>query len=256
MWIDVQDWQRFFSSPMGHTYIHLLQSRLRDSWPTAPHQKVLGLGYALPYLDMQLTENPKASCIAAMPNYLGACQWPTDAPNRVALVDETQLPFADNYFDLIVVAHGLEFSGHQHSFLREIWRILNNQGKLVVISANKLSLWSSIGKTPLTRGGSFTSSQLLYLLQSNLFIPTRFQQELFMPPFRWCAQHRPFARLLNTTIGKLLPSSGGIVIAEALKQTIIPPQVKQPLSWLTWFQGKPQKTTSECPNSTYPREQS
>lgn len=251
MWIDVKDWQRFFDSQMGRTYLHLIQPSIVAKCTHLKDQKVLGIGFALPYLDMLSQQGEDRACIAAMPSYLGACHWPDNKPNRVALVDETRLPFADNYFDMIIVAHCLEFSGHQHSLLREIWRILNNQGKIMVLSANKLSLWSSIGKTPLTQGGSFTSSQLLYLLQSNLFIPTSFQQDLYMPPFQWCARNRSVAKFLNKTVGGVLPAAGGIILAEAYKQTIIPPKVEKAGSWLRWLQGKPQKATTEYQKTPY-----
>lgn len=248
MWIDIKDWQNFFDSPLGKLSVALTQKTIKKYTPSQPMQNILGIGYAIPYLEMLPAYKTNTRCIAATPSYLGATHWPEDAPNKTVVVDETRLPFADNFFDFIIVAHCLEFSGHQHNFLRELWRVLNNQGQLMIISANKLSLWSSIGKTPLAHGGSFTVSQLVYLLQTNLYIPLGFEQTLFIPPFRWCGRHKNIARFINNIIGRLLPASGGILVANAYKQTVIPPKVEKTQNWLQWLKGKPISKTSYSAN--------
>lgn len=245
MWIDVKDWQSFFASNLGKTYLDFIKPYLKSKFLNAEKKNILGLGYTPPYLDILHHNHKDSRCIAAMPSYLGAHTWPTNGPNRVVLVEETRLPFPDNYFDIILMAHCLEFSGHQHSFLREVWRILNNEGLLIVICANKFSLWSSYGQTPLTQGGSFTPSQLLYLLQSNLFIVNNLEQNLFTLPFSWCSHNKTIATIFNKVLSKMLPSSGGVILTQAHKQTIIPPKQEKASSWLRWFQGK-KRTNETC----------
>jgi SAM-dependent methyltransferase len=55
--------------------------------------------------------------------------------------DCTELPFASNSMDLIVLPHVLEFSAEPHQVLREVERVLIPEGQLIVCGFNPASLW-------------------------------------------------------------------------------------------------------------------
>ncbi|MBL8482809.1 MAG: class I SAM-dependent methyltransferase [Rhodocyclaceae bacterium] len=64
----------------------------------------------------------------------------TAADVQLAL-DETQLPFAAQSIDLVVLPHVLEFSADPHEVLREVERVLVPEGHVVLSGFNPYSLW-------------------------------------------------------------------------------------------------------------------
>ena len=78
--------------------------------------------------------------------------------------DNSELPFASESIDLIVLPHVLEFSADPHQILREVDRVLRPEGRLVISGFNPASLWGArqyisglIGSPYLPRGGQFIS---------------------------------------------------------------------------------------------------
>lgn len=63
------------------------------------------------------------------------------ASSVTVLTDEAALPFVSDSFDLVVLAHTLEFSGSPHQILREAERILVPGGSVVICGFNPFSLW-------------------------------------------------------------------------------------------------------------------
>jgi SAM-dependent methyltransferase len=54
-----------------------------------------------------------------------------------------QLPFAENQFDVIVMPHVLEFHALPHEALREVFRVLRPEGRLLLTGFNPFSLYGS-----------------------------------------------------------------------------------------------------------------
>jgi SAM-dependent methyltransferase len=52
-----------------------------------------------------------------------------------------QLPFADNQFDVIVMPHVLEFQALPHETLREVFRVLRPEGRLLLTGFNPYSFY-------------------------------------------------------------------------------------------------------------------
>jgi SAM-dependent methyltransferase len=74
----------------------------------------------------------------------------TDVPNgtpapdgtRIAVThDFTELPFASQSLDLVVLPHVLEFACEPHQVLREIERVLIPEGQVIICGFNPASLW-------------------------------------------------------------------------------------------------------------------
>jgi SAM-dependent methyltransferase len=57
------------------------------------------------------------------------------------VADPAALPFPDGSLDLIVLPHTLEFSADPHAALREVWRVLRPEGRVVVSGFNPFSFW-------------------------------------------------------------------------------------------------------------------
>jgi len=78
--------------------------------------------------------------------------------------NSTELPFASESLDLIVLPHVLEFAADPHQILREVDRVLRPEGRLIISGFNPASLWGArqylsrlIGTPYLPRDGQFIS---------------------------------------------------------------------------------------------------
>lgn len=76
----------------------------------------------------------------------------------------SELPFANESIDLVVLPHVLEFAADPHQILREVDRVLRPEGRLVISGFNPASLWGArqylsrlVGSPYLPRDGQFIS---------------------------------------------------------------------------------------------------
>ncbi|MGE4062449.1 MAG: class I SAM-dependent methyltransferase [Rhodospirillaceae bacterium] len=223
MWIDIIDLREFYASPMGRTVAALIGQRLRALWPApslvAPGLRTLGLGFATPYLSP--FDGEAGHVLAAMPAGQGVMAWPDPLANRVALADEQALPFPDRAFDRLLLVHCVESSPALRPMMRECWRVLADGGRLVVVVANRRSLWSRAEASPFAQGRPYSMGQITRLLRENLFVPLQTTTALFLPPVGW----RLFGRFANgfERLGvRWFSTFGGALLIEAEKQIYAP----------------------------------
>jgi SAM-dependent methyltransferase len=69
--------------------------------------------------------------------------------------DFTELPFASQSLDLVVLPHLLEFAAEPHQVLREVERVLIPEGQLIISGFNPASLWGMRQAAGRLTGGSF-----------------------------------------------------------------------------------------------------
>lgn len=62
---------------------------------------------------------------------------------KLEVGDYTVLPFASDSMDLIVLPHTLENHPDPHSVLREVYRVLRPEGKMIITGFNPFSLWGA-----------------------------------------------------------------------------------------------------------------
>lgn len=67
------------------------------------------------------------------------------------LVDEDDLPLPDASIDRLLLMHALENSENTRLLLREVWRVLTPQGRLLAVVPNRRGLWAHLDATPLAR---------------------------------------------------------------------------------------------------------
>jgi SAM-dependent methyltransferase len=180
MWTDVLDLNEFYRSTLGQMTVRLLRARLREIWPNVRGEIVLGLGYATPFLRPFVDEAQRA--LAFMPAQQGVTRWPREGGNLTALVDEMDLPLPDRSVDRVLLIHAIECTEQVRPLLREIWRIMADGGRLVVVAPSRAGLWSQIDRSPFYQGHPYSSGQLAALLRANMFAPLRQTRALFMPP--------------------------------------------------------------------------
>ena len=215
--------ETFYESRMGQVARRLISRRLREHWPDLTGQRLLGFGYAAPYL-RQFTETDRA--LAATPSVEDASPLAQSGRVRTALVDEQALPFPDAYFDCLLVVHGLEVAESQRPFLRELWRVMQPSGRLVIVAPNRASLWAQFETSPFGHGQPYSRGQLQRLLEQALFRPESWDSALYMPPF---GRHRTartgdfWERLGH----RLWPRLAGVHIVAATKSLYLPVPAKE-----------------------------
>lgn len=215
MWLDVIDLRAFYASALGRLARRLVMRRLRDLWPDLRGCRVLGLGYATPYL-ISFREDAERA-LAAMPGGQGVARWPDDGPGLVCLSEESSLPFPDRSIDRLLLVHCLEGTPEPRHLLRECWRVLADGGRLMVVVANRRGLWARAEHSPFAHGRPYSEGQISRLLRDSLFAPLASAPALFMPPF-WWRLFGAFAARLDRFGASWFPTFAGVNIIEAEKQ--------------------------------------
>ena len=215
MWHDVVDLRDFYETQLGAMARRMIRRGIRAMWPDVKGQRVLGLGYATPYLRQFLTEAERT--LAFMPASKGVLHWPSEGRGLTALVDETEIPLPDLSLDRVLLVHGLESSEYQSDMLREAWRVLTGEGRLLIVAPNRSGIWARLERTPLGWGQPYSAAQLSRLLRDNMFTPTRSNRALYIPPLRTRALLRS-APAWERIGSRWFPTFGGVVLVEAGKQ--------------------------------------
>jgi len=215
MWTDVIDLRDFYASPAGRVARGVLRKNMREIWPDVTGLNILGLGYTTPLLGAFRANAQRT--IAAMPAQQGVLHWPLGENGLSALVDEAELPFPDLSQDRVILAHALECSEQLRPMLREVWRVLSEGGRLMLIVPNRRGIWSRLETTPFAHGQPYSPGQISRLLRDNMFTPIQSRSCLYVPPTN-SRMVLSSARAWES-IGKMIvPAFGGVVIMEAGKE--------------------------------------
>ncbi len=215
MWSDVIDLRDFYRTGLGRMARRIIRDHLRTAWPDAAGLNVLGLGYASPYLAPFREEAERV--VSVMAAQQGVLRWPADGPNLVTLTDEAELPFPDVSFDRVLLVHALECSEQLRPMLREVWRVMNDGGRLLLVVPNRTGIWARLDRTPFGHGHPYTPSQLARLLRDSMFTPIANGYGLYMPPSRrrMAVAAAPAWERIG---GRWFPRFGGVLVTEASKQ--------------------------------------
>lgn len=222
---------QFYATPRGVVACMLVRERLRVTWPSLQGLSVLGVGFASPYV--RSWTGSAARCVVATPSRpggssMGAVRWPTVSGNLTCATEEDALPFPDLCFDRILVVHGLEAVDNARMLLREVWRVLKDDGRLIVVTPNRRGLWAHVESTPFGHGQPYSPGQIGRLLTGNMFRIERRDTALFVPPMRARVLLRS-ARAWEVGGRWLAPELAGVTITEAVKDVYAAIPVKRAL---------------------------
>ena len=179
-------------------------------------RNVLGFGYAAPFL---AGFDTAARTVALMP---APSRCPplaaVDGAGRAALAREDELPLADGSIDRVLLVHALECCGNVPRLIREIWRVLADGGRMIVVVPNRRGLWCLSDRTPFGHGQPYSRGQLERTLNGHLFAPR--------PSARHCSCRRPSRacsapRHPGRAAGLSLHCSPRVVLVEAEKQIYV-----------------------------------
>ena len=217
---DVIDLRDFYLTGLGQVARRMIRRAIRRLWPDLHGLRLLGIGYATPFLSAVSAETERT--VALMPASQGVLGWSLDGRNLVALADEGELPFADYSIDRVLLVHALETSEEVRAMLKEIWRVLAGGGRVLVVAPNRRGIWARLDRTPFGSGRPYTMSQLSQLLRDEQFTPVGADTALFIPPATSRVMLRSAAAWER--IGKRwFPTFAGVLMVEATKQIYAKP---------------------------------
>jgi SAM-dependent methyltransferase len=215
MSIDVVDLRNFYAQRLGVVARRFVSRGIRARWGDTTGLRVLGVGYATPYLGLFREEAER--CLALMPAAQGAVKWPSARPTLTALVDADELPLPDAAVDRLLLVHALELSPDAGALLREAWRVLASGGRLLMVVPNRRGVWARLDTTPFGQGRPYSRTQITQLLRETWFTPVGWSEALYVPPI-------PRGWFLRTAVAwertgaSISAPFAGVYIVEAMKQ--------------------------------------
>ncbi|TCL72683.1 class I SAM-dependent methyltransferase [Rhizobium sp. BK251] len=215
MHTDIVDLREFYHSELGHFAEQSIVMALSSLWVRLPEERLVGLGYAVPFLDRFRADTERT--FAFMPAGQGAVNWPVGALSATALVFDEELPLPDSSIDRVLMVHSLEFAESPRETLKEVWRVLAPGGRLVIVVPNRRGVWARMEHTPFGSGRPYSRSQLTALLRETNFTPGASAEALFFPP----SKLRTVLRLRGAfeRVGRALwPAFSGVIVVEAQKR--------------------------------------
>lgn len=177
MLLEANQLDRYYQRPDGAAVRRAIARRIGQIWPQPRRDRVLGYGFALPYLRRLAAEAERTAVL--MPAQMGV---PDRRPANVALGQDDALPFADSFFDRILVVHALEGADSARALLRQLWRVLAPDGRILIVAPNRVSLWAMSERSPFACGRPWRRSELDHLLREALFEPLTWDRALHLPP--------------------------------------------------------------------------
>lgn len=215
MYLDVYQLRDFYARPLGSVVRRLLTRRIRARWRNVEGAQLMGLGFASPYIGLFRGEAARLG--ALMPATQGALLWPASGKSHTVMVAESMLPLPDASVDYLLGVHCLEVSERTGPLLREMWRVLTPEGRLLLVVPNRRGVWARFDSTPFGYGRPYSRAQLERLLNEALFTPVDWGTALHMLPLgregvvRW-------ATMFERVGAKLWPGFAGVIIVEARKE--------------------------------------
>lgn len=208
---DFQEVVDFYSSRGGRVAARLLRRRIGTVWPDLSRMRVLGLGHTQPFLS--LWQQEADLCIA------GERHVPINThllASASCIVREDGLPFPDLSFDRVLLSHALETSLNAPRLLRAVWRVLKDDGRMLLVVPNRRGIWAHLENTPFGQGAPSSKRQIERLLADALFHVERTDGALWLPP----ADLRPLLRagnLIEQAGARIAPQFAGVLLIEAVK---------------------------------------
>jgi hypothetical protein len=215
MYRDITEIKQFYQSSLGKLTAQILGGKIKSFWTEKIHtdKNVIGIGYPLPYLD-NCTHEKTFSVMTATQ---GVVRWPNIGPCRTVLTEDHILPLADNSAERLLLIHAVENADYLRELMHEVWRVLEPNGRVLLVVPSRAGLWADSDKTPFGHGRPYSMKQLRNLLHGLQFVIESHRRALYFFPShnRALLSIAPALEFLGEMF---LPKFGGVTIVEATKQ--------------------------------------
>ncbi len=213
---DVLDLERFYGSRLGEAAAGFLAARVSDAWGLCRRDVIAGHGYAEAVFDQMPLEARRLIHLAPAGRGVSARRREGEC-----LVEDHRWPLASASVDKLLILHGLEEASRPRRLMREVWRVLKDDGSVILAVANRSGPWSIFETTPYSAGRPYTRGQIERLLDETMFRPTAWSRALCFPPAPARALVRS-AAAWERAGEKLWPGLAGVLLVEAQKSAFAP----------------------------------
>ncbi|ODT70147.1 MAG: hypothetical protein ABS75_13615 [Pelagibacterium sp. SCN 63-23] len=212
---DVRRLIDYYKSPLGRISRALVRDQIIDLAADLKGKRVLGLGFATPYMRFALGKAERI--LAFMPARQGASAWPREGPSATVLCDPLEMPLTDAAVDLTIAIHALEHVADAEELMRELWRVTAPNGHVIIVVPRRRGLWAQLDNTPFGQGNPYSGGQLEKLLRDHSFVPVAWRDALFLPPVqsKLVLQSRHFFERFGRLFG---PAMSGVICVRARKE--------------------------------------
>lgn len=215
MLVTAKDYEDFYLTRTGRLMRDVLRHKMREIWPHVKGSRMLGYGFAYPYLDLFYPESE--ICVGAGRIEMGTLTWPNKDQNASLLAASNALPFETAYFDNVILTHALEHAGSIRALLQEAWRVLRGNGRMILVIPNRTGLWSMASWSPLGVGTPYSKSQIEDFLREESFDIESVRPALFALPSTKNFTHK-MAPSLEKIGPYIMPALAGVYIIECTKK--------------------------------------
>lgn len=212
---DVKRLIGFYKSPLGKIARALVREEIVRLAGPVERQRVLGLGFATPYLRFALSKAERV--LAFMPGRQGSSAWPREGPSHTVLCDPLEMPLTDAAVDLIIAVHAFEHIADAEELMRELWRVAAPNARLIVVVPRRRGPWAAIDNTPFGDGNPFSRSQVERLLRDHSFVPEAWREALYLPPANHPLMIKS-ARFFERFLRFFGPAFAGVIVVSAKKE--------------------------------------
>ncbi len=215
MIFDQMNIQEFYNSQLGLTVNECITREISTKWTDLNSTRILGVGFSRPYI--RFYNGNQNNIVSLMPPtpFTEFSAGNTANQELISLFHEIPLP--DLSIDRIIIVHALEFSESANLMIRELWRILTDNGKIIFIVPNRLGIWCRFDSNPFGFGRPYSPNQLVCLLEDNLFTTIRRNTALYMPPIK-VRGTKSLSKGWEIFGRNTFPNLGGVISIEAEKQ--------------------------------------
>ncbi|MFA5040917.1 MAG: hypothetical protein WC464_04705 [Bdellovibrionales bacterium] len=165
---DFADSRDFYQSPIGRRTLDVLRARVREMAPAFADERVLPLG--------------SASLLLDSPSFVSGRLTSERDENFSCLVDSKNKLLPDGDIDRIVVLHAVAEAEDMTLLLREAWRVLKGEGRLLLIVPRLGSAWAQNPDTPFGKEKAYSAAQIKKALTRQGFFVARLKRALYAPP--------------------------------------------------------------------------
>lgn len=196
----------FYASRCGRSVAEQLSALIDNRWKVPENLRFLTLGYATPFYSALKRKNPQIIVEAD----------PTETPEDPSSlkVSPLSLPFPNDSFHAVLAVNALERILQPEALLKEIRRVLVNNGSLICITPNKFSLWGIKKIAPPMQNTLFSPKEAARLINESLLSVKYQKSAAFLPP----AAYTHNVDILDEFMSYLPLSAGAFVLTEAKKQ--------------------------------------
>lgn len=214
---DISSLHNFYTTPFGISVQKHLCEKIISFWPDAVNDVVVGYGYCIPYLNQYLLRSDRI--LMVMPSSQGCLPWPSAKKCSTVLTVDNLLCLENESVNRLIMIHCFEHSEDPRLLLRELWRVLVDEGHFIIVVPNRHRIWTKNSLIPFLQGKSYSDHQIRMLLTENFLTPLKTTYGFFALP-----SPSSFSLKIASTLEKIgscwFPKLGGLIVIEGCKKTI------------------------------------